>query len=115
MKLQLNKTELVRPGALFYPVSMESSYGVESVALLCSNCKPSQLEHMKFCANGTVGIEDNVQEEVALLLVLRIVSCESLVNSEKIQLPHLHIKLGLRKSFVKAMNKDNGGFSYLKK
>lgn len=37
-----------------------------------------------------------------------------LVNSEMILLPPLHIKLGLFKNFVKAMDKDGAGFHYLK-
>ncbi|GBP36303.1 hypothetical protein EVAR_85552_1 [Eumeta japonica] len=39
---------------------------------------------------------------------------EPLVQSEKIFLPPIHIKLGLMKNLVKAMNKDGGGFQYLK-
>jgi hypothetical protein len=37
-----------------------------------------------------------------------------LVNPEKIFLPALHIKLGLMKHFVKAMDKNGAGFMYLK-
>ena len=36
-----------------------------------------------------------------------------LVNSNKILLPPLHIKLGLMKNFVKAMDKDGNGFQFL--
>ncbi|GBP95423.1 hypothetical protein EVAR_67427_1 [Eumeta japonica] len=39
---------------------------------------------------------------------------EPLVQSEQIFLPPIHIKLGLMKNLVKAMNKDGGGFQYLK-
>ncbi|KAI6660741.1 hypothetical protein LOD99_10248 [Oopsacas minuta] len=45
------------------------------------------------------------------------VSCQSLVNPEKILLPPLHIKLGLMKNFVKAIvkyNEEGEGFKYLK-
>ena len=38
----------------------------------------------------------------------------TLVDPQKIYLPPLHIKLGLIKNFVKAMNQDGGGFKYLK-
>jgi hypothetical protein len=38
----------------------------------------------------------------------------ALVDREKKCLPPLHIKLGLMKNFVKAMNKDGHGFYYLK-
>ncbi|GBM63472.1 hypothetical protein AVEN_260905-1 [Araneus ventricosus] len=38
---------------------------------------------------------------------------ESLVASEKILLPPLHIKLGLMKNFVKAMDCGGSGFQYL--
>jgi len=38
----------------------------------------------------------------------------SLVNSHMIILPSLHIKLGLLKNFVKAMDKNGTGFHYLK-
>ena len=37
-----------------------------------------------------------------------------LVNPENILLPPLHIKLGLMKTFVKAMNHDGAAFLYLK-
>ena len=42
------------------------------------------------------------------------VSNKPLVKTEKILLPPLHIKLGLMKNFVKAMNKDSEGFMYLR-
>ncbi|KAI6661434.1 hypothetical protein LOD99_13306 [Oopsacas minuta] len=45
------------------------------------------------------------------------VSCQSLVNPEKILLPPLHIKLVLTKNFVKAIvkyNEEGEGFKYLK-
>ena len=45
---------------------------------------------------------------------LKNVSQEPLVPSDNIFLPPLHIKLGLMKNFVKAMNKDGAGFQYLK-
>ena len=38
----------------------------------------------------------------------------SLVNSDTIILPSLHIKLGLFKNFVKALNQNGAGFHYLK-
>ncbi|GBL83369.1 hypothetical protein AVEN_110680-1 [Araneus ventricosus] len=38
---------------------------------------------------------------------------EPLVTSEKILLPPLHIKLGLMKNFVKAMDCGGSGFQYL--
>ena len=38
----------------------------------------------------------------------------SLVNSDMIILPLLHIKLGLFKNFVKALGKNGAGFHYLK-
>jgi hypothetical protein len=37
-----------------------------------------------------------------------------LVNPEKMFLPPLHIKFGLMKNFVKAMDKNSAGFMYLK-
>ena len=39
---------------------------------------------------------------------------EQLVDSEKNLLPPLHIKLGLMKNFVKAMDKNGEGFQYIK-
>ena len=38
---------------------------------------------------------------------------DPLVDSEKILMPPLHIKLGLVKQFVKAMNKDGNGFQHI--
>ena len=40
---------------------------------------------------------------------------ESLVAKKKVLLPPLHIKLGLMKNFVKALNKDGPTMQYLKK
>jgi hypothetical protein len=37
-----------------------------------------------------------------------------LVNPEKVFLPPLHIKHGLMKNFIKAMDKNDEGFMYLK-
>ena len=37
-----------------------------------------------------------------------------LVNPKKVLLPPLHIKLGLMKNFVKAMDKEGSGFQYLR-
>lgn len=42
------------------------------------------------------------------------VVCESLVNRSKILLPPLHIKLGLIKQFVKALDIDGACFQYIK-
>jgi hypothetical protein len=37
-----------------------------------------------------------------------------LINSEKVYLPPLHIKLGLIKDFVKVIGQNSAGFMYLK-
>ena len=37
----------------------------------------------------------------------------ALVDSQKILFSHLHVKLGLMKNFVKALNKTKAGFQYL--
>lgn len=42
------------------------------------------------------------------------VKYEPLVDPKNVLLPPLHIKLGLIKNFVKAMNKDGKGFKYLR-
>jgi hypothetical protein len=42
------------------------------------------------------------------------VKYDPLVESTKVLLPPLHIKLGLIKNFVRGMNKDGTGFQYLK-
>jgi len=42
------------------------------------------------------------------------VAHEPLVDPAKIFLPPLHIKLGLMKNFVKAMDKEGEGFRYLR-
>ena len=39
----------------------------------------------------------------------------ALVSRDKIILPPLHIKLGLMKNLVKAMNREGEAFKYLKK
>ena len=40
-------------------------------------------------------------------------SCESLIDAKKVQLPPLHIKLGLMKQFAKALPREGDGFTYL--
>ncbi|GBM17318.1 hypothetical protein AVEN_237299-1 [Araneus ventricosus] len=49
-----------------------------------------------------------------LIPVVKNVENEPLVASEKILLPSLHIKLGLMKDFVKAMDCGGSGFQYLR-
>ena len=41
------------------------------------------------------------------------VTCKPLVDPKKVYLPPLHMKLGLMKNFVKAMDRDGQGFLYL--
>ena len=50
----------------------------------------------------------------SLMLGQKNVVHPSLVNSYMIILPSLHIKLGLFKNFVKALDKNGAGFQYLK-
>jgi len=38
----------------------------------------------------------------------------SLIDSEKVYLPPLHIKLEHKRTFLKAMNQNSAGFIYLK-
>jgi hypothetical protein len=38
----------------------------------------------------------------------------SLIDPGNVYLPPLHIKLGLKKTFVKAMDQNSAGFMYLK-
>lgn len=42
------------------------------------------------------------------------VKWEPLVGPPKVLMPPLHIKLGLIKQFVKALDKDSAAFKYLK-
>jgi len=49
-----------------------------------------------------------------LVLGQKNVAHQPLVEPSKIFLPPLHIKLGLMKNFVKAMNKEGAGFCYLR-
>jgi hypothetical protein len=44
----------------------------------------------------------------------KYIRTQPLVNKDKILLPQLHIKLGLMKNFVKAMNKHGKRFEYLR-
>lgn len=59
-------------------------------------------------------VEKNWPRRTNMIPGFHNVTEEPLVPSEKIFLPPLHIKLGLMKNFVKAMNKDGKGFQYLK-
>lgn len=45
---------------------------------------------------------------------LKHIKYENLINAENVILPPLHIKLGIMKNFVKAMDKTGPGFEYLK-
>jgi hypothetical protein len=54
------------------------------------------------------------QPRKALLVGQHNIKAHSLVPSNKILMPALHIKLGIMKIFVKAMNKEGEGFKYLK-
>ncbi|GBP27477.1 hypothetical protein EVAR_14298_1 [Eumeta japonica] len=53
-------------------------------------------------------------KRMSLIPGVKNIKEEPLVQSEKNFLPPIHIKLGLMKNLVKAMNKDGGGFQYLK-
>jgi hypothetical protein len=48
------------------------------------------------------------------VLVDKCVRNQWLVDKDTILLPPLHIKLGLKKNFVKAMNKYGKAFEYLR-
>ena len=47
------------------------------------------------------------------MLERKIVKNIPLINPKKVLLPPLHIKLGLTKQFVKALDKDGAAFNYL--
>ena len=79
--------------------------------------------YTKFCcflcewdsrARDTHYVLKNWPQRASLKPGVKNVNEEPLVRSEKILLPPLHIKLGLMKNFVKAMDKDGEGFQYLK-
>jgi len=40
------------------------------------------------------------------------ISCEPLVNPQDVYLPPLHVKLGLMKIFVKALEREGQAFAY---
>ncbi|GBO41548.1 hypothetical protein AVEN_193296-1 [Araneus ventricosus] len=73
-----------------------------------------------FCASGTVETEKKHYikkvwpKRQFLIPVVKNEENEPLVASEKILLPPLHIKLGLMKNFVKAMDCGGSGFQYLR-
>ena len=52
---------------------------------------------------------------MSLFLVTKIVLNTALVDRAKIILPPLHIKLGLMKAFVKAMDNDSDSYNYLRR
>ncbi|GBN65450.1 hypothetical protein AVEN_99133-1 [Araneus ventricosus] len=73
-----------------------------------------------FCASGTVGTEKKhyikkVRPKRQLLIPsVKNEKNEPLSAPEKILLPPFHIKLGLMKNFVKAMDCGGSGFQYLR-
>jgi hypothetical protein len=54
---------------------------------------------MEFC-------QKNSSQRENLTPGKKSVTCKPLVDSKKLSLPPLHIKLGLMKNFVKAMDRD---------
>ena len=72
------------------------------------------------CANGTAGTRKiitsirNGQSVNHAWTEKRCTIHTSPVNSDMIILPSRHIKLGLFKNFVKALDKNGAGFHYLK-
>ncbi|GBN96066.1 hypothetical protein AVEN_269402-1 [Araneus ventricosus] len=70
-----------------------------------------------FCASGTEKkhcIKKVWPKRQFLIPGVKNKENEPLVASEKILLPPLHIKLGLMKNFVKAMDCGGSGFQYLR-
>ena len=43
------------------------------------------------------------------------ISCEPLANPQDVYLPTMHIKVGLTKIFVKALDREGQAFAYLRK
>ncbi|GBO45492.1 hypothetical protein AVEN_180194-1 [Araneus ventricosus] len=72
------------------------------------------------CSSGTVGTEKKYYikkvwpKRQFLIQSVKNEEKEPLVVSEKILLPQLHIRLGLMKNFVKAMDCGGSGFQYLR-
>lgn len=82
-----------------------------------------QLGFTKFCCflcewdsrdNKSHYVRKSWPKRESLIPGQKNVACVPLVNPEKIFLPPLHIKLGVMKNFVKAMDKLSDGFLYLK-
>lgn len=59
-------------------------------------------------------VRENWPERKSFTIGQENVRCHPLVAKEQIILPPLHIKLGLFKNFVKALNKEGPAFGYLK-
>ncbi|GBL92037.1 General transcription factor II-I repeat domain-containing protein 2A [Araneus ventricosus] len=84
------------------------------------DCKQAIPSSFAFCVSGTVGTEKKyyikkVWPKLQFLIPgVKNEENELLVVSEKILLPPLHIKLGLMKNFVKAMDCGGSGFQYLR-
>ncbi|GBN04543.1 hypothetical protein AVEN_205689-1 [Araneus ventricosus] len=93
---------------------------------LKSDCRLSRIASRQyqvffaFCASGTVGTEKKhyikkVRPKQQFFIPgVKNEENEPLFASEKILLPPLHIKLGLMKNFVKAMDYGGSGFQYLR-
>ncbi|GBN01379.1 hypothetical protein AVEN_110434-1 [Araneus ventricosus] len=84
------------------------------------DCKQAIPSSFAFCASGTAGTEKKYyikkvwSKRQFLIPGVKNEENEPLVVSEKILLPPLHIKLGLMKNFIKAMDCGGSGFQYLR-
>ncbi|UYV84905.1 hypothetical protein LAZ67_X003948 [Cordylochernes scorpioides] len=65
-------------------------------------------------SSTTVGYTSLRRCELDVLAGYKNIANLPLIDSENIYLPPLHIKLGLKKNFVKAMDRNASGFAYLK-
>ena len=82
-------------------------------------CKRASHSTVSFSVSGTVGLCPSTTSRrtggLALLscLVKTVPQENPLVGINKVLLPPLHIKLGLMKNFVKAMDKNGATFQHL--
>ncbi|UYV62858.1 hypothetical protein LAZ67_2002168 [Cordylochernes scorpioides] len=87
------------------PSSREARTAAETVLLF--------LEHSKRATSDDVNLSTDLLSRVYAIRYKNIANLP-LIDSENIYLPPLHIKLGLMKNFVKAMDRNASGFAYLK-
>lgn len=110
----LSHDNSLRPVPVFYGIEMNETYGSMKFILE----KINYASHMwrVICDLKVIGqyAQKNWMKRDNRQIGQHNVINEALVPIENILLPPLHIKLGIVKSFIKALDRNGDGFQYLR-